>query len=85
MVPLQGAIINGFAHKYGLVNFKTMNTSTNLFKLDLFMMGEGYHNNHHKNPSGTNFGFRRHELDPTYIIIRFLHWIKITRIRKLTT
>jgi stearoyl-CoA desaturase (delta-9 desaturase) len=47
------------------------------------MMGEAYHNNHHKNPSGTNFGVRGYELDPTYVIIRFLNWLKIIRIRKL--
>ncbi|SRR5258706_917474 len=82
MLPLQGVIINWFAHKYGSINFKMKNTSTNLFKMDIFMMGEAYHNNHHKNPSGTNFGFRWYELDPTYAIIRFLNWIKIIRIHK---
>ncbi|MBL7740521.1 MAG: acyl-CoA desaturase [Chitinophagaceae bacterium] len=82
MVPLQGAIINWFAHKYGSVNFKMRNTSTNLFKIDVLMMGEAYHNNHHKNPSATNFGFRRYELDPTYYIIRFLDWLKIIRIHR---
>jgi len=83
MLPIQGTIINWFAHKYGSVNFKMKNTSTNLFKLDLLMMGEGYHNNHHKNPSSTNFGFRWYELDPTYGIIRFLNFLKIIRIHKL--
>jgi stearoyl-CoA desaturase (delta-9 desaturase) len=83
MVPLQGTIINWFAHKYGSVNFKLKNTSTNLFRLDLLMMGEAYHNNHHKNPSAINFGFRWYEFDPTYAIIRFLHWLKIIRIHKL--
>jgi stearoyl-CoA desaturase (Delta-9 desaturase) len=83
MVPLHGMIINWFAHKYGSVNFKMKNTSTNLFKLDVFMMGEGYHNNHHKNPSSINFGFRWYEFDPAYPIIRFLNWVKIIRIHKL--
>lgn len=83
MVPVQGVIINWFAHKYGSVNFKVKNTSTNLFKVDFLMMGEAYHNNHHKNPSGTNFGFHWYELDPTYIIMRFLNWLKIIRIHKL--
>jgi stearoyl-CoA desaturase (Delta-9 desaturase) len=82
MLPIQGVIINWFAHKYGSVNFKMKNTSTNLFKIDLIMMGEGYHNNHHKNPSSTNFGFRWHELDPTFAVIRFLNWLKIIRIHK---
>lgn len=85
MIPVQGVIINWFAHKYGSINFKVKNTSTNLFKLDLLMMGEAYHNNHHKNPSGTNFGVRWYELDLTYVIIRFLNWLKIIRIHKLTT
>src|SRR6185503_15433894 len=83
MVPLQGAIINWFAHKYGSVNFSVRNTSTNLFKLDLFMMGEAYHNNHHKNPSATNFGFRWFELDPTYIIMRCMNRLKIIRLHKI--
>jgi stearoyl-CoA desaturase (Delta-9 desaturase) len=83
MVPIQGMIINWFAHKYGSRNFKMKNTSTNLFKVDLLMMGEGYHNNHHKNPSSTNFGFRWYELDPTYAVIRLLAWLKIIRIHKL--
>jgi stearoyl-CoA desaturase (Delta-9 desaturase) len=84
MLPLHGSIINWFAHKYGTVNFKLKNTSTNLFKVDLLMMGEAYHNNHHKNPSATNFGFRWYELDPTYAIIRLLNWLKIIRVHKLT-
>jgi stearoyl-CoA desaturase (Delta-9 desaturase) len=83
MIPLQGVIINWFAHKYGTVTFKMKNTSTNLFKVDVLMMGEAYHNNHHKNPSATNFGFRWFELDPTYAIIRFFNWLKIIRIHKL--
>jgi stearoyl-CoA desaturase (delta-9 desaturase) len=82
MVPLQGVIINWFAHKYGSINFKMKNTSTNLFKIDFLMMGEAYHNNHHKNPSATNFGFRGFELDPTYAMIRLFAWLKIIRIRK---
>jgi stearoyl-CoA desaturase (Delta-9 desaturase) len=84
MVPVHGMIINWFAHKYGTVNFKMKNTSTNLFPVDLLMMGEGYHNNHHKNPSSTNFGFRWYELDPTYGIIWLLNRAKIIRVHKLT-
>jgi stearoyl-CoA desaturase (Delta-9 desaturase) len=85
MVPIQGIIINWFAHKYGSVNFNLKNTSTNLFKIDILMMGEAYHNNHHKHPSNTNFGYRWHELDPSYGIIWFFNWLKIIRIHKATT
>lgn len=82
MLPLHGVIINWFAHKYGSTNFKMKNTSTNLFKMDLLMMGEAYHNNHHKNPSSINFGFRWHEIDPTYGIIRVLNWLRIIKVNK---
>jgi stearoyl-CoA desaturase (Delta-9 desaturase) len=84
MVPVHGMIINWFAHKYGSVNFVLKNTSTNLFRLDLLMMGEGYHNNHHKNPSAINFGFKWYELDPTYQVIRLLGWLKIIRLHRLS-
>ena len=85
MMPIQGAIVNWFAHKYGTVNFKMKNTSTNLFKVDFLMMGEAYHNNHHKNPGHVNFGFKWHELDPTYLFIRIFNWLKIIRITPLAS
>jgi stearoyl-CoA desaturase (delta-9 desaturase) len=83
MGPVHGAIINWFAHKYQYVNFKINNTSKNLFPIDLFMMGEGYHNNHHKFPSRVNFGYKWHELDPTYPVIILLKWMRIIKIKKI--
>ncbi|HZG26327.1 MAG TPA: acyl-CoA desaturase, partial [Chitinophagaceae bacterium] len=71
-----------FAHKYQYVNFKLTNTAKNLFPVDFLMMGEAYHNNHHKFPSRVNFGFRWHEIDPTYPVILFLKWLGIIKIRK---
>jgi stearoyl-CoA desaturase (Delta-9 desaturase) len=83
MGPIHGAIINWFAHKYQYINFKLANTSKNLFPIDIFMLGEAYHNNHHKFPSRINFGFRWHELDPIYPVILFFNWIGILKINKL--
>lgn len=82
MGPLHGAIINWFAHKYGYTNFKMKNTSQNLFSIDILMMGESYHNNHHKHPSAINFGKRWHELDPVYPVIKFLAWLRIIKLNK---
>ncbi len=82
MGPLQGVIINWFAHTFGYINFKQKNSSRNLFWLDLIMLGESYHNNHHKSPSRANFGRRWHEIDPVFIFIRFLHSIRVVRIIK---
>lgn len=73
MSPVHGAIINWFAHKYGYINFEVKDTSKNFLPVDFLMMGESYHNNHHKHGNRANFGgIRWHEIDPTYIIIRIL-------------
>lgn len=84
MSPVHGAIINWFAHKYQYVNFKMNNTSRNLLPFDFLMMGEAYHNNHHKFPSRINFGFRWHEMDPTYPVILLLKSLGVIRIAKST-
>ena len=82
MGPFHGAIINWFAHKYGYVNFRLKNTSHNLISVDVFMLGEAYHNNHHKRPSAVNFGSRWHEIDPVYPLILLLKRLKIIRVAK---
>lgn len=82
MGPVHGTIINWFAHKYGYKNFNMNNTSRNLFPIDLLMLGEAYHNNHHKYPSSINFGgIRWHEIDPVYAVIRILDWLGIIKIK----
>lgn len=74
MSPIHGAIINWFAHKYGYRNFEVRDTSMNFLPFDFLMMGESYHNNHHKHGSRANFGgVRWHEIDPTYQVIRLLN------------
>ncbi len=79
MGPLHGVIINWYAHKYGSVNHDMENTSKNLFKVDWLMMGEGYHNNHHKYPSKTNFASKKGEIDLCYPVIYLLGKLKIIR------
>jgi len=82
MGAFHGAVINWFAHKYGYINFRLKNTSMNLFFVDIFMLGESYHNNHHKSPSSINFGTRWHEIDPMYPLIRLFAWMGIITIAK---
>jgi len=82
MGAFHGAVINWFAHKYGYINFKLKNTSMNLFFIDILMLGESYHNNHHKHPSAINFGRRWFEIDPMYPVILLFHRLRIIRITK---
>ncbi len=80
MGAFHGAIINWFAHKFGYKNFILKNTSENLFFIDVLMLGESYHNNHHKYPSSVNFGVRWHEIDPIYPVILLLNKLRIIRL-----
>jgi len=82
--PVHGVIINWFAHKYGYVNFKVSDTSKNLLPFDFLMMGESYHNNHHKHGTRANFGVKWHEIDPTYLVILLLDKIGIIKLKKTT-
>ena len=82
MGPVHGVIINWFAHKYGYVNFKVNDTAKNLLPFDFLMMGESYHNNHHKLGGRANFGIKWHEFDPTYPIILLLNLLHIIKLKR---
>lgn len=81
MGPIHGAIINWFAHKFGYQNFEVKDTSKNFLPFDFLMLGESYHNNHHKYGQRANFGgFRWHEIDPVYIVIKLFNKMKIIKL-----
>lgn len=83
MAPVHGVIINWFGHIYGYVNYQMKNTSKNLLPFDFLMMGEGYHNNHHKHANRANFGVRWFEIDITYLIIRVFNAIGIIKLKPM--
>jgi stearoyl-CoA desaturase (delta-9 desaturase) len=86
MAPIHGAIINWFAHIYGYINFKMKDTSKNFLPFDFLMMGEAYHNNHHKRSGNPNFGgVRWHEIDPTYLIMKVLNKLRIIKMNKVSS
>lgn len=72
-----------FTHHYH-EKFVPMRGNTNQGE-DVLMLGEAYHNNHHKYPSSVNFrGVRWHEVDPVYPAICLLRWLHIIRIKDLS-
>jgi stearoyl-CoA desaturase (delta-9 desaturase) len=81
MGPVHGVIINWYAHKYGYRNFEVDDTARNLLPVDILMMGESYHNNHHKFGGRANFGIKWHEFDPTYPIIKLLNAMKLIKLK----
>ncbi len=82
MSPVHGAVINWFAHRIGYTNFKVKDTSKNILPVDILMLGEGYHNNHHRFGSRPNFGVRWFELDPVYPFIKLFNALGIVRLKK---
>ncbi len=83
MAAFQGAAVNFWAHKWGYENFRMKNTSKNILPIDLFFVGEAYHNNHHRHPGRPNNAYRWWEFDPTYFVMRVLNRLRIIRIRHL--
>jgi stearoyl-CoA desaturase (delta-9 desaturase) len=82
MGPLHGVIINWGAHKYGYRNFEVSDTSKNLMPWDLFMFGEGLHNNHHTYGARANFAVKKWEFDPCYPFIKIFNGLGIIKLRK---
>ena len=82
MITFQGAVVNWWAHKFGYVNYSVKNTSKNIIPVDLFFMGEAYHNNHHKYPGRPNNAHRWFEFDPGYFVLKLMHKTHIIRLNK---
>lgn len=79
MGPVQGAIVNWCGHKYGYQNYDNGDKSRNTEAIGLFLLGELFQNNHHKNPTSANFAKKWYELDPTYVIMLLMDKVGIIR------
>jgi stearoyl-CoA desaturase (delta-9 desaturase) len=83
MGPIHGAIVNWCGHKYGYSNHDNGDHSKNSLPLDFLMMGELFQNNHHKSPNNVNFANKWFEFDPSFPIIKLMHFLRIIRLRKV--
>jgi fatty-acid desaturase len=62
--------VNSVAHVWGYQSFDTRDNSRNNILVGLWAAGEGWHNNHHADPSSARHGLRWWELDVSDLFIR---------------
>jgi stearoyl-CoA desaturase (delta-9 desaturase) len=63
---------NSFPHLFGYRNYKTDDNSRNNVLVALITSGEGWHNNHHADPSSATNQHRWWEIDLTYLLLCLL-------------
>lgn len=67
--------VNSLSHIFGYRNYATGEESRNNWFVALITGGEGWHNNHHHDPSSASVQHRWWELDLNYYIIKTLEWV----------
>jgi stearoyl-CoA desaturase (delta-9 desaturase) len=78
-------LVNSASHAVGYQTFSTGDRSTNNWWVALLTFGEGWHNNHHAFPFSARHGLRWFEIDPTWITIKAMTWLRLARNVKLPT
>ncbi|HTK95758.1 MAG TPA: fatty acid desaturase [Terriglobales bacterium] len=72
-------LVNSATHLWGSRRYKTKDDSRNLWWVAMVSWGEGWHNNHHANPTSARHGLAWYELDFNYMTIRFLEIIGLAK------
>ncbi len=80
--PIQGWMVNSFAHKYGYTNFKTGDRSKNNTLVAWLVFGEGFQNNHHAHPASAKFSFKWFEFDFGYALCRIAQTFGVLSINR---
>jgi stearoyl-CoA desaturase (delta-9 desaturase) len=78
-------LVNSATHMWGSRRYNTKDDSRNLWWVAMVSWGEGWHNNHHANPTSARHGLAWYELDANYINIRFLELIGLATKVKVVT
>ncbi|MBI2678607.1 MAG: fatty acid desaturase [Candidatus Koribacter versatilis] len=65
-------LVNSATHMWGSRRYQTKDDSRNLWWVAMVSWGEGWHNNHHANPTSARHGLAWYELDINYMMIRLL-------------
>lgn len=73
------AAVNAIGHHFGRRPYD--NSATNLQWLAFITAGEGLHNNHHAAPTSAKLAHRWYEIDPGWLVIKPLTWMRLARVR----
>ena len=67
--------VNSLGHLFGYRNYDTKDQSRNNWFVAMITGGEGWHNNHHSNPSSASVQHRWWEWDLNFYVIKCLEWL----------
>ena len=65
-------MVNSLTHFWGSRRFATRDASRNNWLVAMLSFGEGWHNNHHANPTSARHGLAWYEIDINWWEIRML-------------
>lgn len=71
--------VNSLSHFFGYRSFETSDDSRNNWLVGLIASGEGWHNNHHHDPTAASLWLRWWEIDLTYSVIVVLSWLGLAK------
>ena len=72
-------LVNSATHCWGTVAYDSGDASRNNKWVAALTFGEGWHNNHHAHPASARHGLRWFEVDITWLHIRLLQKLGLTR------
>ncbi len=67
--------VNSLSHIFGYRNHETRDDSRNNWFVTLLTAGEGWHNNHHADPTSATVQHRWWEIDLNYYVIKIWEWM----------
>jgi stearoyl-CoA desaturase (delta-9 desaturase) len=65
---------------FGYRNYATSENSRNNWLVAFLTSGEGWHNNHHEDPSSASNWHRWWEIDLIYLLIKGLEWLGLATV-----
>lgn len=72
-------LVNSATHMWGKRRFATRDDSRNNWWVALLTFGEGWHNNHHANPTSARHGLAWYEIDLNWWGIRVMQFLRLAK------